>query len=174
MTRAEVAELIRVAFSDTPPPARDNLRNSSQSDEPFLVEEAFAGETDWRTLTPEFLDAAPDGFGSALSFFSNAAFRFFLPAYLVADLEGRLECVDPSFHLCHGFDDETGQAQVNPTLYGQRTWGQHARQRFAGFTRAEAEAVVAYLRLKAAENVFREPVITKALRNFWLARCEAG
>ena len=31
------------------------------------------------------IDRAPDGFGSALSFFSDEAFRFYLPAYLIAD-----------------------------------------------------------------------------------------
>ena len=59
---------------------------------------AFKGQTDWRTVDPGFLD----GHAVALSFFSEAGFRFFLPAYLIADLQGKLSTADPLFHLTHG------------------------------------------------------------------------
>lgn len=44
-----------------------------------------------------------DAHYSALSFFSEAAFRFFFPAYLIADLRGELRTADPLFHLTGGF-----------------------------------------------------------------------
>ena len=55
-----------------------------------------------RNLIPWFLDAGYD----ALSFFSEGGFRYFLPAYLIADLEDRLQTADPVFHLTNGFSDK--------------------------------------------------------------------
>jgi hypothetical protein len=79
---------IRAAFSSTPPPDPGQLRDSSEGDEPFLLEAEFKHVPDWRRLDTAFIDRAPDGFGSALSFFSGAAFRYYLPAYLLAEPEG--------------------------------------------------------------------------------------
>jgi hypothetical protein len=47
---------------------------------PFDEVGAFVGQTDWRALEPGFLD----DHASALSFFSEAGLRCYLPAYLVA------------------------------------------------------------------------------------------
>jgi hypothetical protein len=44
-----------------------------------------------------------DGHANALGYFSEAGFRFFLPAYLIADLHGQLNTADPLFHMTHGF-----------------------------------------------------------------------
>jgi hypothetical protein len=43
-----------------------------------------------------------DGHYEALSFLSEGGFRFFLPAYLVADVRDQLVTADPGFHLTHG------------------------------------------------------------------------
>lgn len=105
------------------------------------------------------LDAGYD----ALSFFSEGGVRYFLPAYLIADLEDQLQTVDPVFHLSNGFFDKiiqlsAGQridektigksAFVNPQRYGAMIWHDHARCRLSVFTREEAGAIMAYLEYK--------------------------
>lgn len=80
------------AFHAVRYPGDGNLAGSSYGEEPAALEREFRGRTDWRELEARFLDQAPDGWGSALSFFSARAFRFYLPAYLLADLHGELEC----------------------------------------------------------------------------------
>ena len=97
-----VKTLIRSAFATTPRPANAELRGSSEGDEPWLVQEEFSDKHDWRALDAAFLDRAPQGLSSALSFFSREAFRYFLPAFLIADLDDSLETADPAFHLWHG------------------------------------------------------------------------
>jgi hypothetical protein len=81
-----VKTLIRNAFSGLEFPGDWCLRGSNKGEEPYLLEKEFAGKNDWRTLDPSFLDQAPGGYASALSFFSDEAFRFYLPAYLIADV----------------------------------------------------------------------------------------
>jgi hypothetical protein len=164
--KAEIAG----AFSSVERPGNWALRGSSEGDEPYQVEEEFRDKQDWRTIDPAFLDQAPNGLASALSFLSDEAFRYFLPAYLVADLDGQLQSVDPVFHLCHGLDDRTGGESVNPRRYGQRTWLDEMRHKFAVFSPDEARAIVAYLRYKAETDEFARPVIEQAIRNYWSGR----
>lgn len=165
---------IRGAFASAPPPAPTAIRGSHEGDEPFLLEADFRGVPDWRELTASFIDRAPDGFGTALSFFSREAFRYYLPAYLVADLDDALKQADPLFHLWHGLDDETRERLVNERRFGRLTWFEAIAQRFQLFTEREAGAVVAYLRFKQAQDDFARPQIEQALRNFWLTRLGSG
>jgi hypothetical protein len=170
--REAVKAQIRQAFAAAEYPGDWCLRGSSEGDEPYLVEDEFRAKTDWRALDPEFLDCAPGGLASALSFFSDEAFRFYLPAYLVADLDGRLERVDPVFYLCYGLDEASREGLVNPRRYGRRTWFDEARHKFAMFTRTESAAIVAYLhwRCHAEELPDFGGRIEQALQNYWLER----
>ena len=79
------------------------LVNSNQGCEPADVARDFADREDWTRLDPEWLDASPDGLGSALSFLSDEAACFYIPAWMVADMREQLSQSDPSFHLTHGF-----------------------------------------------------------------------
>ena len=160
---------VREAFAETPPPDPCSLRGSSEGDEPFLLEEEFRDVPDWRLVDTFFLDQAPDGFGSALSFFSSEALRYYLPAYLLADLDGALRQADPLFHLWCGLDDERRDEPVNERRYGGWTWLEAVSERFSGFSAGEIEAIVAYLRYKAEEDELNRPKIEQALRNYWLA-----
>jgi hypothetical protein len=171
--RERVKELVRQAFSDTPRPENSALSDSHEGDEPFLVEAEFRDKQDWRSIEPSFLDQSPEGLGSALSFLSRAAFRYFVPAYLLADLDEKLEHADPLFHLWHGLDDETRREKVNPGRYGDRTWFEAVSARFALFARDEIEAIVAYLEYKAISDEFSRPKITQALANYWRPRLRA-
>ncbi len=111
--REKVKDQIRTAFARVDYPGDWCLRGSNEGDEPYLVERDFKGKTDWRILDPSFIDQSPDGLASALSFFSDEAFRYFLPAYLVADIDGRLERSDPLFHLTHGLDNSSRSEHIN-------------------------------------------------------------
>ena len=163
---------IRAAFADTPPPSPDRLRGSDEGDEPYLLEGEFRHVPDWRTLDAGFLDRAPDGYGSALSFFSAEALRYYLPAFLIADVRGQLQHTDPLFHLWHGLTDDLRTRPVNPRRYGQWTWFEAISARFSGFTTAEADAIVSYLRYKAAHDDLGldQPKIDQAIRNYWSVR----
>ncbi|MEO8339497.1 MAG: hypothetical protein ABI604_07210 [Nitrospirota bacterium] len=83
---------------------------------------------------------------------SEGGFRYFLPDYLIADLQDRLQSADPRFHLANGFRDKVvkipaGQriyektiaksAFVNPSRYGAMTSHDHARTQLSVFTREE-------------------------------------
>lgn len=165
-----IKEQIRSAFAHVEYPGDWCLRGSNEGDEPYLVERDFIGKTDWRALDAEFIDRAPDGLGSALSFFSDEAFHFFLPAYLIADIDDLLERSDPVFHLTHGLDDASRDKRINPRRYGERTWFHEKSCKHAIFTRAEVAAIVAYLRFRGELDNFDQESIEQAIRNYWIQR----
>ncbi len=182
-----VIETIYQAFGGNDYPGDGYLQGSREGCEPFEEVGPFVGRADWRDLEPEFLD----GHYTALSFFSEAGFRFFLPAYLVADLHGQLQTADPVFHLTHGFYDltvespvkgrvflrKTGKSQLlNPRRYGAMTFNDYARYRLSVFTREEAAAIVAYLKFRrnSAGTNFEKEQIEAALDAFWLERSQAA
>jgi hypothetical protein len=172
-TIEQVKAQIRSAFALVEYPGDWCLKNSSEGTEPLLLEQEFKGKTQWETIAPDFLDRAPDGYASALSFFSDEAFHFYLPAYLIADLDGSLQLTDPVFHLTHGLESSSQQELINPRRYGDRTWWDYARFRFSVFTMEQVGAIVAYLRWKR-ESVevteFDREQIDEALENYWYER----
>lgn len=119
------------------------LVNSNQGCEPADVARDFADREDWTRLDPEWLDASPDGLGSALSFLSDEAACFYIPAWMVADMREQLSQSDPSFHLTHGFTRKTRVARILP-LKSQR-WAEYSRQRWSHLSAAQTLAVVGYL-----------------------------
>ena len=161
---------IASAFAAVEYPGDWCLRGGNEGDEPFLLEKEFKGKTDWRSLDPAFLDRAPGGFASALSFFSDEAYHFCLPAYLIADIRGQLERSNPVFHLTHGLDESSRRERINPRRYGERTWFDHARHKFAMFDRAESAAIVAYLAWKRDDDECERRRIDEALGNYWNER----
>ena len=164
---ASLKALVRDAFANVAYPGDWCLRGSNEGDEPYLLEAEFKGKTDWAALDTAFIDRAPDGFGTALSFFSDEAFRFYLPAYLIADIDGKLQQHDPSFQLTHGLDDATRGQRLHPRRFGDRTWLDAQRHRFSTFTRTEAAAIVEYLRWRRERDEYARAKINQALRNYW-------
>lgn len=158
------------AFATVEYPGDWCLRGSNEGDEPYLLDKDFAGRSDWRTLEPSFLDQAPDGYGSALSFFSDEAFRFYLPAYMIADLHGDLQLANPVHHLTHGLYGPTRLERVNPRRYGDRTWLDCARYKFSVFSKAQAAAIVAYLSLRRDTGYVEVTDIDEALTDYWNER----
>jgi hypothetical protein len=102
----EVAALcreIRAAFAETPYPGDDKLCSSNQDEE--AAECAIElRDVKWQSAHPELLARNY----TALSFLSNAGFRYFLPAFLLADLVGYglgyESNADPVFDLTYGLD----------------------------------------------------------------------
>lgn len=190
-TTIAVIEAVRTAFGPVPYPGDPFLQGSFDGEEPYDEIRHFQGRTDWSVLEPAFLDARY----CALSFFSEAGFRFFLPAYLVADLQDALRTADPAFHLIHGLADRGGAVEhegrritstwgparlLNPRRYGALTWGEHARYRLSVFAREEAAAIVAYLRWRQG-RALTEPgdaeaatAIERAVAGFWLGRARSA
>ncbi|MFQ5992882.1 MAG: DUF6714 family protein [Nitrospiraceae bacterium] len=181
--RETVINHIREAFAKVEYPGDDFLQGSFDGCEPYEVVNPFKGRNDWRAVDAEFLDAHYD----ALSFFSEGGFRFFLPAYLIADLQDTLQTADPVFHLTHGFSDGSVEvpgktrtfvrrfgksALVNPRRYGAMTSYDYARYRLSVFTKEEAQAIVAYLKYRrdADPHMLDKDRIDAALNLFWLDR----
>lgn len=180
---AAVIEKIRETFREVPYPGDAFLQGSFEGPEPYEEAEAFVGQDDWEAIDAEMLDAH----GEALGFFSEAAFRFFLPAWLIADLRGELETASPLFHLTMGFHATSvevpvagrtfergggGTVLMNPRRYGAIRFVDYERYRLSVFTREEAGAIVAYLEVTAAADThdIAGPAIEDALEGFWYER----
>ena len=182
-----VIEKIQSAFASNEHPGGRFLQGSFEGCEPYEEVGPFENEEDWRSIDAGFLD----GHANALSFFSEAGFRYFLPAYLISDLRGQLQTADPLFHLTHGFSDWTTEvpagehtfvikhgrcAFINPRRYGAMTSYDYARYRLSVFTREEANAIVAYLEFKRDldPDVIDRKAIDAALQSFWLERARTA
>ena len=180
-----VLQLISSAFESNTYPGDDFLLGSRQGCEPAEEVLPFQGKTNWKELTADFLDKQ----GGALHFFSEAGLRFFLPAFLLADLRGELQHADPLFTLTHGFSDVTvevtkndrkfqiksGKSQLlNPNLYGATTFLDYARYRLSIFTREEARAIVAYLEFKQSRESTDRDRIESTLHQFWRERARTA
>jgi len=185
--KQRVIEHIRQAFCDTERPSDAFLQGSHEGCEPGESVAPFIGVVDWSQLDPTVLDASY----TVLSFFSEGGFRYFLPAYLIADLQDRLQTADPVFHLTNGFSDTVveipagqriyektiGKSEfVNPRRFGAMTWYDHARGQLSVFTREEAGAIVAYLEYKrdADPHGLNAEGINAALDSFWRDRAANG
>ncbi|MDD2806419.1 MAG: hypothetical protein PHV33_12770 [Elusimicrobiales bacterium] len=164
---------IAQAFSDVEYPGDWCLKGSMEGDEPYRVEKEFKGKTDWRVLDPEFLDRAPGGLGSALSFFSDEAFRFYLPAYLLADIDGKLEFCDLAYRLTGQLEKKPEESGViNRKRYGDRTWWDYMTFRLSVFSREQCSAIAEYLRFKLESPDSNKFVIEKALEHYWDPRAK--
>ena len=167
---------IEHAFAGVKYPGDEDLTDSTYGEEPAALAEEFRGKTDWRQLDAEFLDQAPDGWGSALSFFSANALRFYLPAYMIADIRGTLECSDPAVRLCLSLAP-LGEKQKIAKIWGGGTMGERARAEFANYDAKQVSAIVAYLWWKLEAGSWKlealggyDPLIEQALENYWLER----
>ncbi len=165
----QLIALIEDAFAEVQYPGDDRLTDSTYGEEPAALAEDFRGRTDWRELDVAFLNQAPDGWGTALSFFSAAALRFYLPAYLIADIRGELECGGPESRLCT-FLTPQAEGQKVAKVWGGGTMGEHSRADFADYNAKQVCAVVAYLWWKLDASGGLDPTIEQALEHYWLVR----
>lgn len=182
--RTETIEHIRTAFATTPHPGDDFLQGSREGRDAREAVEPFMGVSDWAEVDPRLLDEQYD----ALSFFSEGGFRFFAPAYMIAQLNDALDTADIVFHLTSGFHDVTvdipaggrmfqrrigGSAFVNPRRYGAITFEDYARYRLSVFSREEAAAIVRFLE-SMRPGALDVAAIDAALASFWLGRAASA
>lgn len=181
----QVIEAIKDAFAQRLYPGDDQLCGSDYGDEPAEYALEFRG-VDWRTLHPEFLAYHY----AALSFFTNEAFAYFLPAFLIVDVLGEAGNANPVFHLTHGLVEEpkVDLTALNPLVLaasgleaddlewlqesgqtpGSIDWHAYALHRFANFNSPERQAIVRYLEYRAAHTWDFEAVkINAALDTYW-------
>ena len=177
----EIIDRIRRAFAATVRPPDAFLVGSKEGCEPEEEVGPFRGR-DWQSLEPEFLDLHY----CALSFFSEGALRYFLPAFMIADVRGQLKTADPVFTLTHGFHAWTSDIEMagqtwtrrygpdvllNPIRYGAMTLADYARFRLSVFTREEAAGIVDYLRYVAERDPdTARTAVEESLQQFWLDR----
>jgi hypothetical protein len=172
MDSQTLIQQITLAFSAVPYPGDDHLTDSTYGEEPAALIKDFSGKTNWQNLSPEFLDQAPDGWGTALSFFSGPALQFYLPAYLIADIHGQLFTADPTSRLCMSLTPLGGMQKI-AKFWGGGTLGDYARRDFAPYDAQQVQAIVDYLwwRLESDETG-GDMFIEQALENYWLERLE--
>ena len=185
---ATLAEQIESAFAATSYPGDEHICDPRPGDDEvseYAME--FRGIM-WQKLHPTFLLLHY----AALSFFTHEAFRYYLPAYLLADLygfeRGEAGAADPVYHLTHGLAERPGltdamiaqmieqaqaenpDLQLTPEMYkvgDSYDWHAYALERFAGFNRDERAAIAAYLEHAAAADPYERPVIETALDQYW-------
>jgi hypothetical protein len=161
---AEIEREIRAAF-----PAKRALPFASIArgfgEEPLATIKSFENKDHWTNLDAKWLDDAPDGWATALSFLSDAAVCFYIPAYLIADLHGGLERAEPSFCLTYGFSDFTDNTHLN----------EQSTERWSHLSKAQALGIVHYLEWLVSEDKFgiHESAL-QALNSFWYRRASEG
>jgi hypothetical protein len=124
MTEDDLRQMIEAAFADTPSPGA-NFDDISATEWDEGIVDYFRGTT-WRghrTLDLRHHSAA-------LSFFTEKAFRYWLPAFMLADLEDPAEADIIAEHIAHSF---------LPSEYGR------PNERLEQFTSSELEAIAAFM-----------------------------
>lgn len=129
----------------------------------------FKDKDDWTRLDPEWLDRTPYPLSSALSFLSDEAVCFYIPAFISADIGGRLKSVRPYFHLTHGFDNDSRNRKIHNDR--PQTWGEYGARRWCSLTPDQVRAVVHYLEWHIwREGRFIAQEELQALENYWYPR----
>lgn len=162
-TKDQLIQTISAAFAEVEYPGDDHLVDQSYGTEPDTVRNHFLGRDDWRKLTHEFLDV--DG---TLAFLSDRAFRFYLPAFLVADINEKLELNDPTVRLCWSVNLQSESVKL-AEVWGAETVGERALACFEAFSKDQVTAIVAYLQWRLAKDEYN-PSIEQALKYYWLPR----
>jgi hypothetical protein len=157
----ELIQKIVTAFSDAEFPENDHLVNNSYGEEPALVRHHFFGQNKWNSLSPEFMD-----FDGALSFFSDEAFRFFIPAFMIADINEQLNFNNPAVRLCWAVTPQSENNKI-AEVFGGGTIGERAKACFEKFSEEERSAIVSYLKWKLVKDE-SDLIIAQALKHYWL------
>lgn len=159
---------ILAAWSKLDPPFR--IVTSNEGEEPDLLDKEFSHRPRIDNVKSDFLDQAPDGYGSALSFFADEAFRYYIAAYMVAELTDGLEQSDVVFALTFGLDDSSYSEKVNPLRFGEQRWIDHSTSKFSMFDSAQLSSIIAFLENRSRVDEFSAPSINQALNRYWRPR----
>lgn len=146
--------------------------DSNEGEEPELLAKEFSKKPKWNSLKPDFLDSTPDGYGTALCFFGNEAFRYYIAAFMIADINSKLNCVTPSRHLTHGLTNDTKDEKINPLRFGEKTWFNACQSKFSLFNKNQISCIIEYLKFMSDADPFNNnPTETKeSISNYWKPR----
>lgn len=166
---AAILAKIEAAFPAHRAARFEPLVDSLQDGEPLLTAEAFADKDDWTSLEGRWLDEAPDGWASALSFLSDEAVCFYVSAYIAADIRSELERVEPIFQLV---------SRVESLSQGQAVWLGGAdteaggwKRRWSSLSTEQATAIVHYMEWRIErDGGFIASLASEALATFWYGR----
>ena len=158
--KEKIVREIEMAFAGNVYPGDEKLFSNLYDENCEILKNHFRGQKDWQSLNAEFIDQ--DG---ALAFFSNEAYLFFLPAFLIADLNLNLDYNDPAVSLCWSFTDQSENIKLAKT-WGGNTISEQSKERFKHFTHEQVSVIVSYLqwRLSLEDDL----CIRQALKNYWL------
>jgi len=135
-----LVQTIEAAFADTPRPASPLLTFHDEEGSDYELE-LTAG--DWQSLEPWLVSMT----STAFCWMGPAAFRYFVPAALRAQLLGVAGNADPEFHLVSCINDDSPRK---------------VRERIDAFSPAERSAIIAWLRWRA-DHVSNPHSIRQAL-----------
>ena len=127
-----VQESIESAFADVQYPGDDNIATHQDCPECEDVRQHFRGST-WHGHTVAELQQ----YQSVLPLFTPAAFRYFLPAYMLVSLGAWLEADMIPFSIL--------QMCLLPRPDADAELRQHHHERFSVFTQPQREVIAAYL-----------------------------
>lgn len=154
---AQIEQEIRSAFPSKRPIPFGPINGTSLHDEPLATARLFRDKDDWSVLDPKWLDRAPNGLGTALSFMSDEAARFYIPAYMIADLHGAIETVEPEWTLIYGLDGTYGTDAAKRTA-----------DRWRYLSVPQVLAISRYLEWKIAQDrLGLNILIAPALASYW-------
>jgi len=156
---------ISEAFSNTKYPGDEKLVLASYGSESKLVQNHFTGHNNWMELTRAFLD-----FDGALAFFSDDAFRYYIPAFIIADIEDELAYNSPATSLCWPLTPQSENAKI-AQVWGGKTLGDRARECFDGFSKDQVRAIISYLYWKLSMQN-DDYTTEQAMLNYWLKRLD--
>jgi hypothetical protein len=190
---AEIIAQIHSGFADTPYPSDDEpeqesdireqlMDHGSIFDEQSRYRLAFRG-LDWRTLHPQFLAIHYSG----LIWLSDEAFRYFLPAYLIASIHDDESVwvgsnADPVFHLTCYFHQEIWDEAIwnekiekirNGTEIEKTTFTKKERKAYLNRSREEEleeHRIDSMKRFAVFAKLEREAII--AYLQYWLHKSE--
>ena len=163
---------IHEAFSDDNPPINDQVISGYGGDiEAQEIKEAFSGKH-WRDITPEFLN---NYCIQSISFLEFPAYRFFLPAFILASVKEYESCfdivVDVVATLLHPV---TAQRIYQPNLYKEKETVDiyTFACRMNDLTCEQVEVIIEFLKFLCdyhiSDFVHKEPQL--ALDEYWLER----
>jgi len=152
MKREAVISLIEDAFADAPHPGDVLLHPSCHDD---MDIQSFYGMRDWRQVDPSVIGRE----NAALSFFSPAAFRYFLPAFMIWTLNNY---------------ESSGSITVDNTIYSLDPRSKDPElQRFVTsqyslLSHRQRQAVIAFLEyMSTKSDGCYAQAAASALREFW-------
>lgn len=140
--------------------------------EPIQARREFIDKDDWTLLNDQWLDKN----GILYLFLSKEAQRFYLPAFLTADIRTGLQSFDPRWHLIDWLVAPDRLKPVGGWFKDPKSPFEHGLECWTPLAPNQASVVVEYLRWKAA----LDPELPSSMRTedalemYWLAHANEG